>query len=271
MHQVYQQYWTPEVWKEYSESVSPAILHHNSRETGFVREIFRPVDGELICDAGCGYGRISKVMLDATSTTEVIGADISPSMIAYASSWLKSRFEGVVTDLERLPFPSGAFDAVICLGVIMYVRDEGAVIRELVRVLRPQGRLMLSIHNLLSPFSLPIIFNNQVLKKGQLKQSRRTPWYYFRLLSKAGISVTKVVADTIFSADMTLPYFRRKGEIYLPPQGAMPLLKFLDSLAGKTFLTYFGHELYLFGIKEGAQAQRGSSGNLEPGGVHEGV
>jgi ubiquinone/menaquinone biosynthesis C-methylase UbiE len=250
LHGFYRQYWTPEVWKEYIQASSPAILYHNSRETSFVREIFRPTDGELICDAGCGYGRVSKVMLESTLTAKIIGIDISPSMISYASDWLKDRFEGIVTDLELLPFSSELFDAIFCSGVIMYVQDEGAVIQELSRVLRPQGRIMLSVHNLLSPFSLPIIFNNRILKRGKLKQSRRTPWYYFRLLSKAGIKVTRVIADTIFSADMTLPYFRRRGSTYLPPQRAMPVLKLLDHLASRTFLTYFGHELYLFGIKE---------------------
>jgi len=249
LHQFYRDYWTPNYWREYIEQGSPAKLYKNSRDIALISELLCPTDGEFILDAGCGYGRISKVILDSTSTARVVGVDISSSMISYASNWLRSRFAGYLSDLQSLPFPNGVFDSIICNGVIMHVKDEKVVIQELARVLRPGGRLVLSVNNLLSPFSLPTILYTKVIKRGRIKQSFRTPWYYSKALLNAGIQVTKLAADTILVVDITLPYFRTLG-VNLPPKWVLPLIKFPDRFVNN--LTYLGYELYFLGIKEGA-------------------
>lgn len=251
LHQFHKDYWTPDYWRDYLEQDSPVKSYKNSRDVALICEFLCPTDGEFILDAGCGYGRISKVILDSTSTAKVVGVDISPSMISYASDWLGSRFVGYLADLESLPFSNGTFDSVICNGVIMHVRNEKAVIQELSRVLRPHGRLILSVNNLLSPFSLPTILYTKVIKKGRIKQSFRTPWYYSKALANAGIRVTKIAADTILAVDVTPPSFR-KLKVSLPPRQILPLLKFPDRFVNNTYLlTYLGFELYYLGIKEG--------------------
>lgn len=251
LYQFYKDYWTPDYWRDYIEQSSPAKLYKNSRDVTLISELLCPTDGERILDAGCGYGRIAKVILDSTSTAKVFGVDMSSSMISYASNWLAPRFEGYVANLESLPFPNEAFDSIICNAVIMHVKNEEAVIQELSRVLRPQGRLVLSINNLLSPFSLPTILYTKVIKRGRIKQSFRTPWYYSKALLNAGIQVTKVTADTILVVDITFPHFRRVG-INLPPKWILPLLELPDRFVNhKYLLTNLGYELYFLGIKEG--------------------
>lgn len=48
-------------------------------------------------------------------------------------------------DAARLPFAEGSFDAVVCLEVLEYVADPGAVMRELARVVRRGGGVVVSV------------------------------------------------------------------------------------------------------------------------------
>jgi SAM-dependent methyltransferase len=68
-------------------------------------------------------------------------ADLSPGMVAAARSSLGGRFRYVVADAMALPFASGAFDAVIAHHMLYHVPDRPRAIRDLARVLRPDGTL----------------------------------------------------------------------------------------------------------------------------------
>lgn len=132
--------------------------------------------GERILDAGCGNGNFG-VFLQLNQafrqrharrgdfrSPDYIGVDFVPTALAQASAnfeqvgeMLRGQFpEGLRSyvpmsmglcraDLESpLPFPDHSFDRVICNLVIGYVRDPLSTLREYLRVLAPQGRLVIS-------------------------------------------------------------------------------------------------------------------------------
>jgi SAM-dependent methyltransferase len=94
-----------------------------------------------ILDAGCGTGAAGGWLV---SRGAVVGADVEPIALAL---YREARPEAclVAADLARLPFPSGSFDAALCVTVLYHRRvDEPiAVVRELARILRPGGVLCL--------------------------------------------------------------------------------------------------------------------------------
>lgn len=97
-------------------------------------------------------------------------------------------FSGMQASIESLPFPDGSFDKVLSLGVVMHVNDELAACRELVRVLKPGGHLVVSLNNLayfLSPVVLAYLRWAKRKRPG-FKQSLRLPFYYNRSLNRAG-------------------------------------------------------------------------------------
>jgi 2-polyprenyl-3-methyl-5-hydroxy-6-metoxy-1,4-benzoquinol methylase len=106
-----------------------------------------------ILDVGMGGGRLSGE-LHARGWT-VTGADASEAMVALArrrvpelaGSFRQSR-------IEALPFEQDSFDAVVALGVIEYAEDAGVALRELARVLRPDGVAVVSWPNFGSLYTL---------------------------------------------------------------------------------------------------------------------
>lgn len=77
------------------------------------------------------------------------GIDLSPGMLEHARGRAKDLDREVDIregDAQRLDFPDGSFDTVVCTFSLCAVPDERAVVAEMWRVLRPDGRLLLADH-----------------------------------------------------------------------------------------------------------------------------
>jgi SAM-dependent methyltransferase len=107
----------------------------------------------LVLDAGMGGGRLV-AELDARGWTAT-GVDNSSRMVELALERLPQLAGRLLkADLEALPFPDESFDAVVATGALEYVGDLDRGLRELVRLLRPGGKAVLSFPNHRSPRSL---------------------------------------------------------------------------------------------------------------------
>ena len=104
------------------------------------------VRGRRILDAGCGSGPLAAALRAQGAT--VTGFDSSATMVELARQRLGAGAELHVAELgQPLPFTDGAFDDVVASLVLHYLRDWTAPLGELRRVLRPGGRLILSVHH----------------------------------------------------------------------------------------------------------------------------
>ncbi len=123
----------------------PAAVHRMTRK---VTETLGVRPGEHVLDAGCGPGNTA-VYLAAELGARVTGVTLSEVEVAAArrraeERGLSERVRIDYGDYAELPFPDGAFDAVLALESLQNAADVGAVLAELFRVLRPGGRLTLS-------------------------------------------------------------------------------------------------------------------------------
>jgi SAM-dependent methyltransferase len=98
-----------------------------------------------ILDAGCGNGRYTRFLLrQADPDALVTGFDYSQGMLQRARARLHSdRATQVAADLTRLPYADAVFDAIVCGWVLEHLPDPRPGLRELARVLRPGGKLLL--------------------------------------------------------------------------------------------------------------------------------
>lgn len=97
--------------------------------------------GQRVLDLGCGAGHFL-AWLERRDEFRLDGLDLSVAS-ARAARDLTSGAEVVVGDAERLPYPDGSFDRVVCNGAIHHLPDVQAALRELYRVVVPGGRIVL--------------------------------------------------------------------------------------------------------------------------------
>lgn len=111
-----------------------------------------------VLDVGCGPGHLAEDLLDRGM--DVWGVDATPAMIEACRRRFAPRPAAhfTVGEATRLAFSDGAFDAAICLGVIDYIPALEAAVRELIRVVKPGGTVLVSFPNLLSPYAVWRLF-----------------------------------------------------------------------------------------------------------------
>lgn len=105
------------------------------------------MDLDAVLEIGCGAGRLSKWI--ARSAGKLHGVDVSAEMIAYAKSKVNEpNAEFHVTDGQRVPLPDGSVTAAFSAHVFQHFEsatDSLPVFREIARVLKPGGTLMIHL------------------------------------------------------------------------------------------------------------------------------
>lgn len=103
--------------------------------------------GHSVLDAGCGTG--AALAYFSGANRQLAGFDVSEAMVRQASRRraLRGAELRVSSAGDRWPFENGRFDAVIALAMLEFVRDLDVALDELARVLRPGGRALISIED----------------------------------------------------------------------------------------------------------------------------
>lgn len=105
-----------------------------------------PRPGERLLDVATGTGMVASALV-RRSGCEVVALDQSEAMLAAArarvsrDAGLAARISFVVGEAERLPFADAEFDGLTFTYLLRYVDDRAATMRELVRVVKPGGRI----------------------------------------------------------------------------------------------------------------------------------
>jgi SAM-dependent methyltransferase len=121
------------------------LVNHRLRDGTHIRAL----------DVGCGDGRLDSML---EPLEELHGVDPSPGMVAAASKTVpRGNFR--VADGTRLPFPDGTYDLTFTVCVLHHVDPEQrlAFMRELARVTREGGLVVVFEHNPLNPLTRLVV------------------------------------------------------------------------------------------------------------------
>ena len=121
-----------------------AIVAAEQARRGFVVFV-DPHPGDRVLDVATGPGFLA--LLFAELAAEVLGVDLTPAMIARAEANRAARqithVHFQVGDAESLDFPESSFDICTCGSAFHHLTDPARVLAEMVRVVRPGGRVAL--------------------------------------------------------------------------------------------------------------------------------
>jgi len=116
------------------------------RRLALVR-LYAPLEGRRILDVGCGMGMYTHAFL--RFSPEVYGIELEADRAREAHG----RARGVMQAVgEALPFKAESFDVVFSHEVLEHVSDDRWAARELTRVTRPGGRIVIFVPNRLYPY-----------------------------------------------------------------------------------------------------------------------
>ena len=98
-----------------------------------------------VLDVGTGHGIRARLMADDFSGVEVVGVDRSPELLVSARGRNRDvpGLSFVEADVYEMPFPNGSFDFVYARLLFMHLTDPLRAVREMKRVLRPGGRILI--------------------------------------------------------------------------------------------------------------------------------
>lgn len=121
-------------------------------EQDLVQGMLQPRPGERILDGGCGTGVFTAALLAAGAA--VVGLELSAPMLARARKDLAGQaFAPLRGDLTRLPLAGACCDKALSVTALEFIADGRAAVRELFRVTRPGGRVVVATLNRLSPWA----------------------------------------------------------------------------------------------------------------------
>lgn len=131
-----------EVYAQWRASEIGATTDRLERQ--LILELVGDVSGCRLLDVGCGDGELAVELWKRGAI--VIGIDESAAMIDAAKARAKEYHADItfqVATAENLPFPPEQFDVVTAITILCFVDNAAPVFREISRVLRPGGRLVI--------------------------------------------------------------------------------------------------------------------------------
>jgi SAM-dependent methyltransferase len=147
-------------WRDVYESdtIEGAVYGSRQRRALDLLDSLRLDAGARVLEVGCGAGWNAREL--ALRNLEVHATDIVEDMLSMTRELAEPRISGRVRttccDTQALPYPDETFDAVIGLAVLEWVQTPALALAEIIRVLKPGGRAILSATNL---WSLQRIFD----------------------------------------------------------------------------------------------------------------
>lgn len=121
-------------WAAYTEQVGLPLF-------GAALDAARVTAGTRLLDAGCGAGLLS--LLASLRGARVTALDASPGLLEVVRERLPGA-DVLQGDLQALPCEDASFDAAVAVNSLFYAQDMARAMQELVRVVRPGGRVVVT-------------------------------------------------------------------------------------------------------------------------------
>ncbi len=151
-----------EVFDYFEATENPATIHEHRRlQESIIRQI--PKISGAVLDVGCGNGWLAAYLIQHRPNVEVCSMDLSTSNTTNTRKRVRSERHLVIrADALHLPFKDESFDVLVASEILEHVEQVPAFLKELYRVLKPAGRLIMTTpYNEVIQYSLCIHCNRK--------------------------------------------------------------------------------------------------------------
>ncbi|MCR8473783.1 MAG: class I SAM-dependent methyltransferase [Nitrososphaerota archaeon] len=203
----------------------------------------------FILDAGCGAGR-DMIMILRAFTGEYIGVDISLQSLLVARRRAfeensTNRVNLIRADVNFLPFREQIFDQVLCCEVLEHIPSWRKAVRELYRVLKVRGSLIVSAPNTLSIYYPQKLYLERKYGTVHPYDQWKNTFLMKRVLKGLSLIITDVRGACILPGHICYTKFGKK---LIRP--LLPLLERIERvLCSKTPLRYFSYICIIKAVK----------------------
>lgn len=132
--------------ERYEKILVPAILGPAARSLVEWSDL---QEGEAVVDIGCGTGAAARFAAEKVGASgRVAGVDVNAGMIAVAQSLAPvpgAMIEWVECTAYQLPFTEAEFDVALCAQTLQFLEDRPRGLAEMYRILKPGGRVVVSL------------------------------------------------------------------------------------------------------------------------------
>jgi len=243
--QYYEKYWQEGLadWSPVGVAISPF-------EQEFLARWLRP--GAKVLDFGCGDGSHAAPFAQSRQCAYT-GVDVSEHAVALCRA---KGFEAARYSPDAaLPFDSAWFDNVLSFEVFEHLFDPEGALREIFRVLAPQGALVGSVPNSVCLANRALMVSGRFSPGGSPATSLKAPWKdphirffskrtLLALLEQAGFSECRVLGAEFSFLDLPVMYRSQGVSKRLISAGSWPFARF-----GKWWPSLFSPRLYFTGRK----------------------
>lgn len=225
---------------ENSRFITSVGQYNNNVHKDIVMNITDSWTGKKILDLCCGTGRFS--MEVAKHGGNVTSLDFSREMLREIynkskSTLIQNNIHLIQADAQNLMLKNNTFDGCICITAINLIKDYNAVIKEIARVLKPNGFLIMDFRNLQGVFFPFGIYVN--LTHSSIEKEVYSRWFSLHEIKTsfkdAGLEIQKI-----------------QGNFYIPKYTPKPfdyILKMIDKYSRDSILKYLSASLFIKAVK----------------------